>query len=281
MRHLADKRAVVTGAASGIGRAIALELAAHGTHVCLWDRDADGLAETQRQCRKFDIDSMTTLCDLASSDQITAATTKVFSNWPTVDVLVNNAGVGYEGPTQRMTAGQWQAVIGINLLAPIQIIHEFLPTLLARPEAHILNVSSMLGLCPAPRGAAYCSSKYGLVGLSESLRIEYRRTGLGVTACCPGFVRSNLFVHGQGGDPSLPIRKPSPILFTSPERVARKAVNAVKHNRAKVLVTPFAHLMWFANKHLPSLIEYASMIGRRKGPSTEALYPLAPHGHLQ
>ncbi len=278
MRDLAGKRAVVTGAASGIGRAIALELARQGTHVCLWDRDAEGLAESQSLCEAIGVECKTITVDLSSRDAITEAVTDVFSSWPAIDILVNNAGVGFEGPTQRMTADQWDAVIGINLLAPIQIIHEMLPMLLGRPEAHILNVASMLGLSPVPRGAAYCTSKFGLVGLSECLRMEYRRTRLGVTACCPGFVRSNLFVHGQGGDPSRPISKPSPILFTSPEQVAKKSVKAIRKNRAKVLVTPLAHFLWFANRYMPSLLELASMIGRRKGPSTEALYPLAPHG---
>lgn len=281
MQDLSNKRAIITGAASGIGRAIAVELAAEGAHVCLWDRDHEGLQETAIQCRELGAECICRVLDLASSNEITLAVQDVLSRWPAIDILVNNAGVGFEGPTQRMTPQQWHAVMGINLLAPVQIIHELLPALLARPEAHILNVSSMLGLCPAPRGAAYCTTKYALVGLSESLRVEYRRTRLGVTVVCPGFVRTQLFANGQGGDASLPIKKPSRFLFTSPDYVARKAVLGLKRNRGKVLVTPLARFLWLANRYMPSLIELASMIGRRKGPSTEALYPLAPYGQCQ
>lgn len=278
MRNLSGKRAVVTGAASGIGRAIALELAVHGVHVCLWDRDVRGLAETQRGCREHGVDSIVSVCNLASTDEITAATNELLSVWPKLDILVNNAGVGFEGPTQQMTAGQWHAVMSVNLLAPIQIIHQLLPTLLSRPEAHILNVSSMLGLCPIPRGAAYCTSKYGLVGLSDSLRMEYRRTPLGVTALCPGFVRTQLFSNGQGGDPTQPVHEPASILFTKPETVAKKAIRGIQRNRGKVVVTPFAHFLWYLNRYLPTAFEWASMIGRRKGPLPQPLRPLTPHG---
>ncbi|MCG8649508.1 MAG: SDR family oxidoreductase, partial [Pirellulales bacterium] len=253
--------------------------ASQGTHVCLWDVDQSGLGETADQCGQLGVDSIEMVCDLSSSDQISSRCQELLSKWPEMDILVNNAGVGYEGPTQQMSSEQWNAVIGINLLAPIQITHLLLPTLLSRPEAHILNVSSMLGLCPAPRGAAYCTSKYGLVGLSESLRIEYRRTPLGVTAVCPGFVRTRLFENGQGGDRSRPIRPPSPILFTSPERVAKKAVRGIRRNRAKVLVTPLAHLVWFLNRYTPSVIEGIGQIGRRKGP--QPLPQLTPHRQMQ
>lgn len=199
MRELAGKRALVTGAASGIGRAIAIELAGQGVDLCLWDIDAPRLQATQVDCQQLGVECLTHVCDLSSSSQISGAIEDLRRRWPPIDILVNNAGVGYEGRTEQMTGEQWQAVLGINLIAPVQIIHELLPTLLSRPQAHILNVCSFLGLCPIPRGAAYCTSKFGLVGLSECLRMEYRRTPLGVTALCPGFVKTRLFERGQGG----------------------------------------------------------------------------------
>ena len=181
--------------------------------------------------------------------------------WPPIDILVNNAGVGYEGRTEQMTREHWNAVMGINLMAPIQIIHELLPTLLSRPEAHLLNVCSFLGLCPIPRGAAYCASKFGLVGLSECLRMEYRRTPLGVTALCPGFVETRLFENGQGGDRSQPVRKPASILFTTPEVVARRGIRGMRRNRSKVVITPLARSTWLIHRFFPSLLELASMLG--------------------
>lgn len=276
MRNLAGKRALVTGAASGIGRAIALELAAKKVDLCLWDIRPDPLEATRSDCERLGVDSISKVCDLSAPDGITEAIEDLFSRWPPIDVLVNNAGVGYEGPTQAMTAQQWEAVMSINLLAPVRIIHALLPTLLSRPESHLLNVASFLGLCPIPRGAAYCTSKFGLVGLSECLRMEYRRTPMGVTALCPGFVKTPLFEHGQGGDPTRPIKRPASFLFTTPDTVARKAVRGIEKNRGKVVVTPLARAMWLTNRYLPTLIEWVSMIGRRKGPlPAPSLSPLA------
>lgn len=266
MRHLDGKRALITGAASGIGRAIALQLAGHGVDLCLWDRDRERLGETTELVRQAGVDSISMLCDLSSPEQIGSATRRLLADWPPIDLLINNAGVGCEGPTHQMTSQEWESVMSINLMAPVRIIHLLLPTLLSRPQAHLLNVCSFLGLCPVPRGAAYCSSKFGLVGLTECLRMEYRRTPLGVTALCPGFVRTRLFEHGQGGDTSKPVRKPASVLFTTPETVARRAVHGIRRNRAKVVITPLAHSSWRIHRYLPGLLELASLIGRRKGP---------------
>ena len=98
------------------------------------------------------------------------------------------AGVAYYGATLDMTAEQWERIMAVNLLAPIQLIRALLPTLIAQDEAHVVNVGSIFGLVPLRKGAAYQTSKFGLVGLSAALRAEYGRD-IGVTALCPGFVR--------------------------------------------------------------------------------------------
>lgn len=277
MRDLTGKRALITGAASGIGRAIALELARHQVDLCLWDIDSARLLETQQECRTLGVECISRVCDLSSLDQIDESIEHLQTTWPPIDLLVNNAGVGYEGRTEQMTRQQWQSVLGINLMAPVHLIHRLLPTLLARPEAHLLNVCSFLGLCPIPRGAAYCTSKFGLVGLSECLRMEYRRTQLGVTALCPGFVQTRLFENGQGGDPSQPVRKPASILFTTPEVVARRGVRGVRRNRGKVVITPLAHSSWRIHRYAPVLLELISMVGRRKGPLPQTRGVLSSH----
>ena len=109
-------------------------------------------------------------CDLSQPEQIAAALGEMFDAWGHIDILVNNAGVAFYGPTDKMTAAQWEWLLGINLLAAIQITREVLPTLLLRPEGHILNVCSIAGLVAGPRSAAYHVSKFGLVGFTESLR---------------------------------------------------------------------------------------------------------------
>src|SRR5262249_46639836 len=141
-----------------------------------------------------------------------------------IDILVNNAGVAYYGATDRMCADRWNWLLAINLLAPIQLTREWLPVLLTRPEAHVLNVCSIAGLVACAKLPAYHTSKYGLVGFSESLRAEYSARGLGVTALCPGFVRTNLFQAAPNGHNGKPIRVPPRWLCTSPEKIAARAV---------------------------------------------------------
>ena len=162
---------MVTGAASGIGRALALALAREGA-ARLIDIDEVNLAAAARAARDLGVTVATFVCDLTQPSQITATVQSVLSGGG-LNILVNNAGVAYYGATQDMTVEQWDRIIAVNLLAPIQLVRALMPALLAQEEAHILNVCSIFGLVPLRKGAAYQVSKFGLVGLSAALRAEY------------------------------------------------------------------------------------------------------------
>ncbi len=256
MQTIRGKKAVVTGAASGIGRAIALELARHGADLFLLDVDADGLASAAAAARELDVVVQIARCDLTQPAEISRAARQAVLELGTVDILVNNAGVAYYGPTDRMTAAQWDWLLGINLLAPIQLTRELLPTLLARPEPSILNVCSIAGLVAGGRFAAYHTSKFGLVGFTEALRAEYGRRGVGVTALCPGPVRTNLYASAQSGKKSGSAPEPPAWIGTTPERVARAAVSAIRRNRRLVLLTPLAHLLWNVKRFAPWFLDF-------------------------
>src|SRR5260370_14443964 len=143
MKTLRGKRALVTGSASGIGRAIALALARKGAHLYLLDVDAAQLALVAAEARKHGNLVVDVPCDLAQREEITAVSKTLLQDWGGLDILINNAGISYHGKTDRMSAGHWHRLLGVNLLAPIQLTMELLPALLAREEAHILNVSSI------------------------------------------------------------------------------------------------------------------------------------------
>ena len=138
-----------------------------------------------------------------------------------------------------------------------------LPTLLARPEAHILNVCSIAGLVAIPRLAAYHVSKFALVGFSESLRAEYGPRGLGVTALSPGLVRTNLF-QAAGTAPDKPFPRIPSWLCTSPERVAARAVRAIRRCEGLVLVTPLAHFLWRFRRFAPGLLDWLQQFRRHR-----------------
>ena len=262
MNRLAGKKALVTGAAAGIGRAIALALAREGVNLYLVDVNETELDEVVAEAACHGVQAIARRCDVACDKEVSATVRAVLDAWDELDILVNNAGVAYYGPTDKMTGAQWDRLLAINLLAPIQFTRELLPTLLSRPEAHVLNVCSIAGLVALPKLAAYQVSKFGLVGFSESLRAEYGRSGLGVTALCPGFVKTDLLRRAIEGSRSKRVCVRSPVLCTTPEKVAAKAVSAIRRDRGLVIVTPLARLAWFLKRMTPG--GFAFLAGLRK-----------------
>ena len=277
MRDLQQKKALITGAGSGIGRAIALALAAEGTHVYLLDINETAANAVADDARKSRVQAVAARCDVAEPDQISAAIRLLLDRWGAIDILVNGAGVAYYGPTDNMTAAQWDWLLKINLLAPIQFTRELLPTLLAQPEGHILNVCSIAGLVAGGRSAAYQVSKFGLVGFTEALRSEYVRRGVGLTALCPGPVQTNLYRAAISGRPDRPVPEPPAWICASPEQVARKAIRGIQRNSAVVLVTPLAYVLAYAKRLAPGLLDRLNCAGRRKRP---AIAPAVPQLRL-
>jgi NAD(P)-dependent dehydrogenase (short-subunit alcohol dehydrogenase family) len=264
MRNLRGKTALVTGAASGIGRAIALRLASEGVDLCLLDIDELGLAQCVSQCRERSVNAWAQHCDVGLRREVTAAVNNVLQRWGGVDLLVNNAGITYYGRTHDMAEEHWDRLLDINLHSHLQFTRLLLPTLLARPEAHVVNVCSIFGLVGMPKVNAYCVSKFGLVGFSESLRAEYGREGLGVTAVCPGFVDTRLFSSApRPADYDAP-KEPPQWLRTTADHVARATVRAVRRNRPLVVVEPFARTLYLLKRFMPSLMDVTLHLGRRR-----------------
>jgi short-subunit dehydrogenase len=262
MRPLAGKTALVTGAARGIGRAIALRLAAKGMRLALADRDAARLALTVREVEGLGVETYACDCELtdpASVDELAGA---MLRRWAGVDLLVNNAGIAHYGPVHAMTEAQIERLLAVNFHAPIRLTHALLPSLLVRPESHVLNVGSVLGLAVMPKVALYCASKHGLVGFSETLRVEYGRHGLGVTTLCPGFVRTALI--DQASAVGAPLRQPPRILCVTPDQIARAAVAGIERNRRRVMVDPVGRWLRGAIAVAPGVFEWMHTLGRSK-----------------
>jgi short-subunit dehydrogenase len=264
VREIRGKTALVTGAASGIGRAIALRLAAEGATLFLVDINETGLADTAAAAHEYGVEVVTRRCNVAEPREVSAAVSEAISRWDGVDILVNNAGITYYGKVERMAADHWDRLMRVNLLSHIQFTHELLPSLLARPEAHVLNVCSVLGLVGMPKVTAYCASKFGMVGFSEALRNELGRQGLGVTALCPGFVRTNLFTNAPLEANVEEHKLPPEAITTTPERVANAAVTAIYRNRRLVVMEPFARLIYATKRFAPWLLDGIFHLGRRK-----------------
>ncbi len=255
MWDLSGKRVLITGGARGIGRAMALQLARHNASLYLLDMDQPAVTETAAQCRVASNDVVTRQCDISQRPELSDVITGMLTDWGTPDILINNAGVCFHGPTGQMKPYQWDQILKVNLLAPVFLTRQLLPHLLSRPRSHILNVSSIFGLLATNRCAVYHLTKYGLVGFSEALRAEYSHQGMGVTALCPGFVQTDLFGSVPNRTLNRSVRKPPRWLCTSPEKVAIAAVRGIRRNRRLVLVSPPAHLMYYTKRIAPGLFD--------------------------
>jgi 3-oxoacyl-[acyl-carrier protein] reductase len=275
MQVFRNKTAFVTGSAGGIGRAIALRLAHEGANLFLVDIDPIGLSETADAAKQRGVAVTTRTCDVSQLDEIEAAAQAGLRYWGAFDLLVNNAGVTYYGRTDAMNAEHCDYLLTVNLHAPMHFTRLLLPSLLSRPEAHLLNVASFLGLIGTQKTAAYSASKFGLVGMSESLRAEYARTNLGVTALCPGFVETGLFSSSPyGNDRHFPKRPPEWMLTTA-DKVAARAIQAIRRDEGVVVMQHYARLIWFTKRFFPGLIDFANHLSRKRLTAKMELPPTA------
>ncbi|MCC9606922.1 SDR family NAD(P)-dependent oxidoreductase [Blastopirellula sp. JC732] len=253
MRRIHGKRALVTGAASGIGRSIAMQLAREGVHLALLDHNEVELKQLDAKALGIDAEPLHLICDLRDREQIQEAVQQLIRHWQGVDILINNAGVAYYGSTHAMSQDEWQQILGVNLLAPVELTRLLLPYLLAEPEAHIVNVSSMYGHLATNRSTAYHLTKFGLVGFSEALRAEYARSGLGVTSLCPGFVATGLFSSMTSSTDRE--AQPPAWICTSSEYVASLTIRAIRRNQRTVFVGWLARLACFVRRVWPGLFD--------------------------
>jgi NAD(P)-dependent dehydrogenase (short-subunit alcohol dehydrogenase family) len=207
MEQLEGRVAVVTGASTGIGRAIARSFALQGMRVVLASQNAERLAQAVAELQADGFDVMGVPTDVGSESDIQALARAAIDAYGAVHVLVNNAGVFAPGYMWDISAADWQWVVDVNLWGPIHAIRAFVPHLLEQDEAHVVNVSSAGGLMPAGVHGPYCTTKHAVVGLSKALKADLAVKGanVGVTVVCPGAVKtaitSQIATNGPGGVP--------------------------------------------------------------------------------
>lgn len=237
--HFQGKRCLITGAASGIGRATALALAAHGGELYLTDRDEVGLAHTVSDARALgaQVPAHRAL-DISDYDQVAAFAADIHAAHSPMDVVMNIAGVSAWGTVDQLTHQHWRSMIDVNLMGPIHVIETFVPPMVrARRGGHLVNVSSAAGIVALPWHSAYSASKYGLRGLSEVLRFDLARNRIGVSVVVPGAVKTGLVqtVQIAGVDREDPHVQKWVDRFAghaiSPEKAAEKILAGVRRNR--------------------------------------------------
>jgi NAD(P)-dependent dehydrogenase (short-subunit alcohol dehydrogenase family) len=242
----AGKRVLLTGAASGIGRATALMLARQGAELYLTDRDVEGLATTvvDAQALGAQVPAHRAL-DICDFDAVAAFGADIHSAHGAMDIVMNIAGISAWGTVSTLTHQHWKSMVDVNLMGPIHIIETFVPPMVAAGRGgHLVNVSSAAGIVALPWHAAYSASKYGLRGLSEVLRFDLARHRIGVSVVVPGAVKTGLVqtVQIAGVDREDPRVAKWVERFAghaiSPEKAAEKILTGVRRNRFMVYTSP-------------------------------------------
>jgi short-subunit dehydrogenase len=232
-------RALVTGAASGIGRAVALQLAREGAQLYLTDVNADGLAETVALARAAGADvAEHRALDITDYDAVAEFAADIHDRHPAMDVVLNIAGISAWGTVDRLSHHHWRSMVEVNLMGPIHVIQNFIPPMISAGHGgRLVNVSSAAGLVALPWHAAYSASKFGLRGLSEVLRFDLARHRIGVSLVVPGavdtpLVQTVLIAGVDRDDPGVQrwVRRFSGHAVT-PDKAAEKILAGVARNR--------------------------------------------------
>lgn len=266
--------AVITGAAGGIGAALALQLAARGCHLALADLNAVGLEVVAAQARTHGVTVTTQVLDMAQPDSADALLADVVAHHGRATILVNNAGVALGGSFEQVAAADFDWLISINFSAVVRLTRLFLPVLQQAPAAQIVNISSIFGIIAPPGQTAYCAAKFAVRGFSESLRHELaaKRSSVGLTLVHPGGVRTGIATNARlpagasEAEHKQHLKLARRALRLSPESAAASILRAIEQRAPRLLVGKDAVAAAVLQRLLP--VSYWTWIARalaRKG----------------
>ena len=262
MKSFESKVAAITGAASGIGRELAIELARRKCHVAVSDINEDGLQQTVDQARPFGVRVTSHTVDVADREAVYAWANQVTSDHGQVNLIFNNAGVALGSTVEKMSYEDFEWLMGINFWGVVHGTKAFLPHLKASGEGHVINVSSVFGLAGIPSQSAYNSAKFAVRGFTESLRqeLEIMECGVSATSVHPGGIKTGIArssrmdssVRDLGIDDTTAKEKFEKGFITAPDKAARVILAGVRANKRRVLIGPDARVYDWMVRLLPS-----------------------------
>ncbi len=274
MKQFDDRVAAITGAGSGIGRALAVDLAGRGAHLALADIDEPGLAGTMARCEGRGVKVTSRRVDVADRAQVEAWADEVVADHGRVNLIVNNAGVALTAEVDAMSYDDLEWLMGVNFWGVVHGTKAFLPHLKAAGEGHVVNLSSVFGLLSIPTQSAYNAAKFGVRGFTDALRIELDAADCGVSATTvhPGGIRTNIVRNarlgpGTGGlpqDRDEAVRDFDRIARTTPEKAAHQILLAVQRDRRRALIGPDAVVLDLVSRLPAGLYQRALARGIRR-----------------
>jgi NAD(P)-dependent dehydrogenase (short-subunit alcohol dehydrogenase family) len=267
--RLEGRTAVITGAAGGIGRAIAVSLARRGCHLALADLDEKGMAGTADLVRAEGVRATSHRLDVADRAAVAGFRARVATEHPSVNLLVNNAGVAVGGTFEQVSEEDFEWLFEINFWGVVRMTRAFLPVLRASGDARVVNLSSVFGLVAPPEQVAYAASKFAVRGFSEALRHELEGSGVGVTVVHPGGVATSIAENARvpaGASAEEVERRREQfrkLLRLPPEVAGETIVRGVERRKPRVLVGSDAKLLSVIARILP--VSYWKVLGLRAG----------------
>lgn len=272
MRQLKDRRVLITGAGSGLGRALALKFASAGWRVACTDVQLDAATQTLREIETAGGTGLAFALNVTQENSFAAAAAQLQAAWGGVDVWVNNAGVASAGTVADSALDQWQWVLDINLLGCVRGARAAIPLLKSQGGGHIVNVASFAGIANPPAMASYNVSKAAVISLSETLRLELAGDGIGVSVACPSFFKTNLLAtsqregrgHSRDGGSAAPqmgriVEKLMEKATVTAEDVAADIFKAVEQNRFLVITHPDARQRYHLKRIAPEMYYRAAL----------------------
>jgi NADP-dependent 3-hydroxy acid dehydrogenase YdfG len=250
---------IVTGAASGIGRAIATSLVARGHTVSVTDINGEGVVTVAERLNTAGPGkAYASTLDVTDAAAVAAHYQDVKEEHGSLDLVFNNAGIAIGGLAEELTLDHWNRAIDINLKGVVHGVHAAYPIMLEQRSGHIVNTASMAGLVPMPIGIPYTATKHAIVGLSMGLRAEAASRGVKVSVVCPSFVDTPLLTHVNPGLPETPmsgdavdeIKRSQPRLYTA-AKLARDIMQGVDRNRALIVAPASARVAWYGQRLSP------------------------------
>jgi butyryl-CoA dehydrogenase len=270
MKDFHGRVAAITGAGSGIGRALANELARQGAHLALVDIDDEGLAETVAQCEGRGVKVTSQHLDVADRAAVYAWAEQVMQDHGQVNIVVNNAGVALGATVESMSYEDFEWLMNIDFWGVVYGTKAFLPYLKASGEGHIVNLSSVFGLISVPSQSAYNAAKFAVRGFTDTLRmeLEIERAPVSVTTVHPGGIKTNIAKNARmdpsvtelAGDPEKALADFERAFITSPEKAARQILAAITRDRRRALIGPDAKAIDLISR-LPGWI-YQTVLAR-------------------
>ncbi|MEM7742038.1 MAG: SDR family oxidoreductase [Pseudomonadota bacterium] len=261
--------AVITGASSGIGRALSHLCAQRGYDLALFDIRGDDLEETAREAAKSSVKVTTRVVDVADERAVEQGAAEVIAEHGPITLLLNNAGVALGGQFDQASSDDFRWLVDINLFGVVSMTRAFMPALKAAPRAQIVNISSVFGIISPPGQTAYCAAKYAVRGFSESLRHELEGTSVGVSVVHPGGVSTNIAKRARMSDgitdeeQELAQQNAAKSLVMPPPKAAQIIVDGAERGAKRILVGNDARLIVLVQRLFP--VSYWTILSRLFG----------------